>query len=150
MRGGETYDWRAAAPTLFILVLTATCTMCHQDLTTSLAPSQHPSMQPHFTDICSPPAQFHLITISILAINYLSGTCRRASSLHPLRIELPSTSTEPTPLTPAHTQPPKYTNDPWLYPSPPLTKERSSVGRAQAPHKLASRWCPLFTPLFKR
>ena len=34
----------------------------------------------------------------------------------------------------------KYTKEPWLYPSPPLTKERSSVGRAQAPHRLASCW----------
>jgi len=36
----------------------------------------------------------------------------------------------------------KYTQEPWLYPSLPLTKERSSVGHAQAPHRLASRWCP--------
>jgi len=41
-----------------------------------------------------------------LAINSLSGTCRRASSLQPLRTELPSTSTQPTTLTPANTQPP--------------------------------------------
>ena len=49
-----------------------------------------------------------------------------------VRTELPSTSTQPTPLTPAHTQPPhalaKHTKEPWLYPPPPLTKERSSVG----------------------
>ena len=32
----------------------------------------------------------------------------------------------------------KYTKEPWLYPLPPLNKERSSVGRAKAPHKLAS------------
>jgi len=32
-RGGEIYDWRAAAPTLFVLVLTTTCTMRHHDLT---------------------------------------------------------------------------------------------------------------------
>ena len=36
----------------------------------------------------------------------------------------------------------KYTKEPWMYPPPPLTKERSSVGRAQALHRLASRWCP--------
>jgi len=34
-------------------------------------------------------------------------------------------------------------------PPSPLTKERSSVGCAQAPHRLASRWCPFFNPLFK-
>jgi len=61
----------------------------------------------------------HLIAISILAINCLSGTCHRAWSLQPLRTELPSTSTQPTPLIPANTQPPhalaKYTKEPWLY-----------------------------------
>jgi len=70
-----------------------------------------------------------------------------------VRTELPSTSIQPTPLTPANTQPlhtlARYTKEPWLYPPPALTKERSSVGRAQAPHRLASRWCP-FDPLFKR
>jgi len=35
----------------------------------------------------------------------------------------------------------KYTQTPWLYPLPTLTKERSSVGCAQAPHWLASCWC---------
>ena len=38
------------------------------------------------------------------------------------------------PIKPAKTQPPhplaKYTQTPWLYPPPPLTKERTSVGRA--------------------
>jgi len=32
--------------------------------------------------------------------------------------------------------------EPWLYPPPPLTKERLSVGRAQAPDRLTSRWYP--------
>jgi len=91
-----------------------------------------------------PATPLHLIAISILAINCLSGTCRRASSLQPLRTELPSASTQPTPLTPANTQPPNplatYSKKHWLYPPPPLTNERSSVGRAEAPHRLASRW----------
>jgi len=30
----------------------------------------------------------------------------------------------------------KYAKEPWLYPTPPLTNERSSVGRAQALHML--------------
>jgi len=145
-RGGNPYDWRAAAPTLFVLALTTTCTIRRQDLTPGLAPSRHPSMQPHFTPTCSPPAQLHLIAISILAINSLSRARYWVSPRQPLRIERPSTSTQPTPLTPVHTQHPhalaKYTQGPWLYPLPPLTKERSSVGRAQAPHRLASRWCP--------
>ena len=41
----------------------------------------------------------------------------------------------------------KYTKEPWLYPPPPHTKERLSVGRAKAPHRLASRWCPFRSPL---
>jgi len=45
-----------------------------------------------------------------------------------------SDATQPTPLTSANTQPPhalaKYTKEPWLYPSSPLNKERSFVGRA--------------------
>jgi len=49
-----------------------------------------------------------------------------------LRTKLPSTSTHALA---------KYTK-PWLYPPPPLTKQRSSVGRVQTPHRLASPWCP--------
>jgi len=67
-RGGKTYDWRAAAPTLFVFVLIATCTMACQDLAPSLATSQHPCMQPNFTPTSSPPTPLHLIAISILAI----------------------------------------------------------------------------------
>jgi len=51
-----------------------------------------------------------------------------------VRTELPSTSTHALA---------KYTKEPRLYPPPPLTKERSSVRRAQAPHRLVSRWCPV-------
>jgi len=68
-RGGKTYDWRAAAPTFFVFVLIATCTMACQDRTSGLAPSQHPCIQPHFTPISSPPTLLHLIAISPLAIN---------------------------------------------------------------------------------
>ena len=145
-RGGKTYHWHSAAPTLFVIALTTTCTIHLQDLTLGLAPWRHPSMQPHFTPTCSPPAQLHLIAISILAINSLSRACYWSLPRQPLRIERPSTSTQPTPLTPAHTQPPhasaRYTQEPWLNPLPPLTKVRLSVRRAQTPHRLASRWCP--------
>jgi hypothetical protein len=55
VRGGKTYDWRAAAPILVVFVLTAICTMVRQDLTPGLAPTQHPCMQPHFTPTSSPP-----------------------------------------------------------------------------------------------
>jgi len=55
--GSKTYDWRAAAPTLFVFVLIATCTMACKDLTPGLAPSQHPCMQPHFTPTSSPPTR---------------------------------------------------------------------------------------------
>jgi len=46
-RSGETYNWCAAVPTLFVFVLTATRTILRQDLTLGLAPSQHPCMQLH-------------------------------------------------------------------------------------------------------
>jgi len=84
--GGETYDGRAAAPTLFVLtlfvltlfvsklfvfVLTSTCTMLNQDFTPGPTLTQHPCMQPHFTPTSSPPTQFHLIALSVLAINSL-------------------------------------------------------------------------------
>jgi len=63
-----------------------------------------------------------------------------------LRTARPSTTTQPTPLTRANTQPPHpltmYTEEAWLYPPPPLTNERLFMGRIQAPHRLASRWCP--------
>jgi len=87
----------------------------------------------HFTPTCSPPTPLHPIVISILAINSLSQARYWASSRQLLRTERPSTS--PHALT-------KYTKEPWLYPSPPLTKERASVGCAQAPHRLSSCWCP--------
>ena len=71
--------------------------------------TSHPASQPHntlecnhtshFTPTCFPPTPLHPITISILAINCLSGTCQRASSLQPLRTELTSPQT-PIPHTP--------------------------------------------------
>jgi len=91
-RGGETYDWRAAALTLFVFVLIATCTMGCQDLTPCLAPSQHPCMQPHFTPASSPPTPLHFVAISILAINSLSGAYRWVSPQCSLRTARPSTS----------------------------------------------------------
>ena len=68
-RGRKPYDWRAAAPTLLVFVLVATCTMACKDLTPGLAPSPHPCMQPHFTPTSSQPTPLHLITIFPLGIN---------------------------------------------------------------------------------
>jgi len=143
---GETYHWRAAAPKVFVFVFTAMCTMRRQDLTPSLAPSQYPCMQPHFTSSCSPPTPLLPIANSVLAMNSLSRACRWALPQCTLRIERPFAFTQTTPLTPANTQPPHalatYTKEPWLYPTHALTKERLSVRRAQAPYRLASRWYP--------
>jgi len=97
--GDKPFTWRAAAPTLFVFVFIATCTMDQQDLTPCLAPPQHPRMQPHFTPTTSPPTLLHLVAISILAMNCLSGTCRGASSLQPLRTEVISPQI-PNPHTP--------------------------------------------------
>ena len=115
------------------------------------ARTSHPASHPHNTLACNhtslPPPPLphrHLIAISILAINCLSRARRWASSQQPLRTEPPSTSTQPTPVTPANTHPPhalaKHTKEPWLYPPSSLTNERSSVGHAQAPHRLTCRW----------
>ena len=112
----RSYDWRAAAPNLFVCVLTTTCTVRRQELTPGLAHSQHPCMQPHFTPTSSPPTLLHLIAISILAINSMSGVYCWASPQCSLRTARPSTSTQPTLVTLAETQPPhaltKYTKEP--------------------------------------
>jgi len=85
---------------------------CHH---TSLPPPFHPHL------CISQPSLF-------LDINSWSWTRYWASSREPIRIERPSTFTQTTPLTPTNTQPPhplaKYTNEPWLYPPPPLTIKR--------------------------
>ena len=91
----------------------------------------------HATTLCShllpahtPAPRSHLY----LAITCLSRACRWASPQCTLRTARPSTSTQPTVLTPINTQPPhalaKYTKEPWLYPPLSLTKECSFVGRA--------------------
>ena len=67
-RVDKTYDWHATAPTFFVFMFIATCTMAHQDVTPGLAPSQHPCMQPHFPLAFSLPTPLHLVAISILAI----------------------------------------------------------------------------------
>ena len=119
------------------------------------AKTSHPASHPHNTLACNhtalpPPTPLHPIAISVLAINSVSRARYWASSRQPLSIERPPTSTQPTPLTPANTQPShplaKYTKEPWLCPPVPLTKERSSVGRAQVGVSLVS----LLDPLFKR
>jgi len=121
VRGGDTYDWRAPAPTLFVFVLTATCFVLRRALTPGLAPSQHFCMPPHFTPTSSPPTPLHPIATFILAINSLFRARHWASPSQPLRTERLSAS--PHALA-------EHTKEPWLYSSPPLTKERSSVGCA--------------------
>jgi len=134
---------------LFVCVIAATCTMLHQDLAPSLRPTQHPCMPPHSTPTSSPPTPLHLIVISVLVINSLPRACNWASSQPPLRTPRTPPCTQnhsintrkspnPTPLG-------KVYKEPWLYPPPPSptwAKEPSSVWRAQASHRLASRWRP--------
>ena len=89
---GSTAATRAAVPTLFVFVvfvLATTYTMLPQDLTSILAPSEHPCMKPHFTPISS----LYPIAISVLAINSLSQARYWASSRQTLRIERPPTTT---------------------------------------------------------
>ena len=70
-----------------------------QDLTPGLAPPQHSCMHPHFTPTSPPPTPLQIVAISIFAVNCLSSTCHRASSLQLLRTELTSPET-PNPHTP--------------------------------------------------
>ena len=111
-RGGDTYDWRAAAPTLFVFVLNATSSMLRQERphtrpNTLTTPLHATTLHSHLL----PVTPLNPIAISILAINCLSCTCHWASPQQPLRTELPSTSTHALA---------KYTKEPWLYPPPPL------------------------------
>jgi len=142
------------APNLSVFVLTATCTMRCQDLTPGLEPSQHPCMQPHFTPTFCSPTPLHPIAISVLDINSLSRARYWASSRQPLRITRLLAFTQPTPLTPANTQPPhplaQYTKDSWLY---PLLSSPKSV-RLWGVHRHRTGWrlvgVPFFDPLFKQ
>jgi len=94
-----TQDWHATAPTriLFIFVLATTCTKIRQEITHSLALTQHPCMQPHFTATSSPPTSLCLIAISVLAVNSLPRARRWASSQQLIRIAHP-----PHPHKPLH------------------------------------------------
>ena len=47
--GGDTYNWRLTAPTLFDFIFTVTSSMHHQDLTPILPPTQHPCIPPAST-----------------------------------------------------------------------------------------------------
>jgi len=134
-RGGANRARRAAASFLFVFVLAATCTMLQQVLTSDLPPTQNPCTPQHFTPTCLPTNPLHLIAISGLVMNSLSGAYRLSSPQCSLMTDRPWTSTQNTQLTPANTQPQhpmtKYTQEPCLYPPPPLAKEQSSVGPAQ-------------------
>ena len=149
-------DWRAAAPTLFLFVIAATCTWLYQDLTPSLVPSQHPYMQPHFTPTSSPPTPLHPIAISVLAINNMSRARRWALSQQPLRIERHTTFTQTTPLTPAHTQHPTpkrlgkvYKRDLVVTPFSPY--QRVFVcGTCASTTQVGVSLVSLFDPLFKQ
>jgi len=149
--------WHTAPPTLFVFMIAATCTVLRHNLTPSHAPTQHPCMQPHFTPTSSLHTLLHLIAISILATNCLSGTCRRALSLQLVRTELPFTSTQTTSLTPANTRPPhplaKYKKeDKRALVVPPGSPQQRALGcgactgTAQVGVSLVS----LFNPHFKR
>ena len=111
-----------------------------------------------FFSLATPSPHKHLIAISILAIKCLSWACRWASPRCTLKIVWPytctqiTTYTQITPLTPTKNPTPisldKSTWWPRLYTLSGshlkccsllqhLTKKCSSVGRAQAPHRLA-------------
>jgi len=141
-------DWRTASPTLFVLVVTVTCTMLHQDLTLGLAPTQHSCMQPHFTPTSSPPTLLHLITISILVLKLAvrhvplgldSVLFKVRATLYIHSTHSINTRKHPTPTRLGKVYKRAL---PRLYLPPPSINERSSVRRVQARHRLASHWYP--------
>ena len=64
-RGGDTYDWRATAPTLFDFVLTVTSFMHLRDLTPIVSPTQHPCIQPPSATHSHPP---HCISANLIKL----------------------------------------------------------------------------------
>jgi len=118
-------------------------TMLWQDLTPGLPPTRHPCMPQHFSPTSRLPTPLHLIAIFPLAIIYLSPRARLGLSQPLLKTELLSTNHSiDTRKHPTQHPLAKYTKKPWFYPLLTLTKERSFVGCAQAPHRLAFCWCP--------
>ena len=75
-RGGNTYDWRATAPTLFVFLFTATCTMLHQDLIPGLALTQHSTLARNNTSLPSP----SLLPHPCLHHTSLLSSCRPPSN----------------------------------------------------------------------
>ena len=146
----RTWDWRAAAPTLvvFKFVLAITYTMLQLDLAPGLPRTQHPYVPQHLPPTSLPTTSLYLIAIYFRYKHPDPGAPASSHWQQPLRTARPSTCTQTTLLTPANTQPwPPHplatcTQESWLYSPLPLTKECSSVGRSQVPHRLASRWNP--------
>jgi len=71
---GETYDWRAAAPTLLVFVLAAICSMLQQDLIPGLTPTQHNTLARNNTSLpppsVLPPLHTHTFQHTIFLQNY--------------------------------------------------------------------------------
>ena len=65
--GVDTYEWRAAAPTLFDFVLTVTSSIHRRDLTHIRTPTQHPCMQP--------PDLQHALTPSTRHVSEICNNC---------------------------------------------------------------------------
>jgi len=134
VRGGDTYDWCAAVPTLFVFVLNATCSIVHRERPhtrphTLTTPLHATTLHSHLLPANTPAPHSHLyfgykLPLWHVPLGLASVAAKDRAPLH------------------IHSRLGKYTKEPWLYPPPPLSKERSSVGRAQAPHRLASRCSP--------
>jgi len=113
--------------------------MGRQDLTTCLAPSQHPCMKTHFAPTSSLPTPLHFVAYSILATNCLLA---RTPGL------VPTVDKDSTTLHIPHT--------PWQSIQKslgytPLFSSPKSI-RLWGVHRHRTGWCPfpLFNPLFKR
>jgi len=133
--GGNIYDWCVAAPTLFLFLLTATCTMLRQDLIPGLAPTQHNTLVRNNTSLpphsVLPPPHTHSFQHTIFCKIIDPRLCVRLF-VKGARSMGPQT---PTRLG-------KVCKRALVVPPSSSTKEQLSVGRVQAPHRLASDWCP--------
>ena len=67
----RTQDGRAAALTLFVFVLAATCTILQEGLILSLPPTQHPCAPQNFTHTSLPTTPLNLIAISFVCDSVL-------------------------------------------------------------------------------
>ena len=144
-RGGYTNNWRATVPILFVFVLAVLpCSFKTSHLASRPHFLQTATLHSHILSAHTAPPHSHLyfgykLPVRHVPLGLASVFVKDRATLH-----VHSTHS----IKPTHPQIPhaltKYTKEPCLYPPSPLTNKCSSVGHAQAPHRLTSRWYPSF------